>query len=99
MWFTEQTGNQLGRVNADGSISEFPVPTDAALPVGIAPGPDGSLRLDGPLTQTDLASMVGCTRQSVNKLLGLFVGDGLVALDRDAIVILDLDGLLQASHR
>jgi CRP/FNR family transcriptional regulator, cyclic AMP receptor protein len=63
------------------------------------PGPDGSLRLDAPLTQTDLASMVGCTRQSVNKLLGLFVGDGLVALDRDAIVILDLDGLLQASRR
>ena len=43
--------------------------------------------------------MVGCTRQSVNKLLGLFVGDGLVALDRDAIVILDLDGLLRASRR
>jgi CRP/FNR family transcriptional regulator, cyclic AMP receptor protein len=63
------------------------------------PGPDGTLRLDGPLTQTDLASMVGCTRQSVNKLLGLFVGDGLVALDRDAIVILDLDGLLRASRR
>jgi CRP-like cAMP-binding protein len=63
------------------------------------PGPDGSLRLDAPLTQTDLASMVGCTRQSVNKLLGLFVGDGLVALDRDAIVVLDLEGLLRASHR
>ena len=62
-------------------------------------GPDGTLRLDAPLTQTDLASMVGCTRQSVNKLLGLFVGDGLVALDRDSIVILDLDGLLQASRR
>jgi CRP/FNR family transcriptional regulator, cyclic AMP receptor protein len=63
------------------------------------PGSDGSLRLDAPLTQTDLASMVGCTRQSVNKLLGLFVGDGLVALERDAIVVLDLDGLQRAAHR
>jgi CRP-like cAMP-binding protein len=63
------------------------------------PGPDGALRLDAPLTQTDLASMVGCTRQSVNKLLGLFVGDGLIALDREAIVVLDLDGLLRAARR
>jgi CRP/FNR family transcriptional regulator, cyclic AMP receptor protein len=62
-------------------------------------GPDGTLRLDAPLTQTDLASMVGCTRQSVNKLLGLFVGDGLIALDREAIVVLDLDGLLRAARR
>ncbi len=43
--------------------------------------------------------MVGCTRQSVNKLLGLFVDDGLIRLDRDAIVIVDYDGLMRASHR
>ena len=60
---------------------------------------DGSVRLDAPLTQSDLAAMVGCTRQSVNKLLGLFVDDGLIRLDRDAIVILDRDNLVQASHR
>jgi CRP/FNR family transcriptional regulator, cyclic AMP receptor protein len=61
--------------------------------------PDGTLRLDAPLTQTDLASMVGCTRQSVNKLLGVFVRDGLVALDGDTIVVRDLDGLATASRR
>lgn len=60
---------------------------------------DGSVRLEAPLTQSDLASMVGCTRQSVNKLLGLFVDDGLIRLDRDAIVILDRDALTAASHR
>ncbi len=60
---------------------------------------DGTIRLDAPLTQSDLASMVGCTRQSVNKLLGLFVGDGLIALEREAIVVLDLDGLARASRR
>jgi CRP/FNR family cyclic AMP-dependent transcriptional regulator len=60
---------------------------------------DGSIRLNGPLTQSDLAAMVGCTRQSVNKLLGLFVDDRLIRLDRDAIVITDAEGLARASHR
>ena len=60
---------------------------------------DGTIRLAGPLTQGDLAAMIGCTRQSVNKLLGLFTDDGLIRLDRDRIVILDLDGLNRTAHR
>jgi CRP-like cAMP-binding protein len=60
---------------------------------------DGSVRLAGPLTQGDLAAMIGCTRQSVNKLLGLFSDDSLIRLERDRIVILDLDGLKRAAHR
>lgn len=60
---------------------------------------DGAVRLAGPLTQGDLAAMIGCTRQSVNKLLGLFTDDGLIRLERDRIVILDLDGLLRTAHR
>ena len=61
--------------------------------------PDGTIRLNSPLTQGDLAAMVGCTRQSVNKLLGLFVDDRLIRLDRDALVILDVEGLTRMSHR
>ncbi len=61
--------------------------------------PDGSIRLDAPLTQGDLAAMVGCTRQSVNKLLGLFVDDGLLRLEREAIVIVNPVALERASHR
>lgn len=61
--------------------------------------PDGSIRLAGPLTQGDLAAMIGCTRQSVNKLLGLFTDDGLIRLERDRIVILDLEGLSHTAHR
>jgi CRP/FNR family cyclic AMP-dependent transcriptional regulator len=61
--------------------------------------PDGSIRLRSPLTQGDLAAMIGCTRQSVNKLLGMFTDDGLIRLDRESIVVLDLDRLLQASRR
>ena len=44
--------------------------------------PDGTIRLDGPYTQGDLASMIGATRQSVNKLLGQFVDDGLIRIER-----------------
>ena len=53
---------------------------------------DGEIRLDGPITQGELAAMVGSTRQSVNKLLGWFVDDGLIRIERDAIVIVDLPG-------
>jgi CRP-like cAMP-binding protein len=60
---------------------------------------DGTIRLAGPLTQGDLAAMIGCTRQSVNKLLGLFTDDGLIRMERDRLVIIDLDGLFRAAHR
>jgi CRP/FNR family transcriptional regulator, cyclic AMP receptor protein len=60
---------------------------------------DGTIRLAGPLTQGDLAAMIGCTRQSVNKLLGMFTDDGLIRLERDRILVLDLDGLLHTAHR
>jgi CRP/FNR family transcriptional regulator, cyclic AMP receptor protein len=61
--------------------------------------PDGSIRLRTSLTQGDLASMVGSTRQSVNKLLGQFASDGYLRLERDAIVLTDIEGLTLASHR
>ena len=63
------------------------------------PLPDGSLRLRTNLTQGDLAAMVGCTRQSVNKLLGQFTDDGLLRLERDGIVVTDLEGLSATAHR
>lgn len=61
--------------------------------------PDGTTRLPGNLTQGDLAAMVGCTRQSVNKLLGQFADERLIRLDREGIVILDPAGLAAASRR
>ncbi|MBA2719974.1 MAG: Crp/Fnr family transcriptional regulator [Chloroflexi bacterium] len=60
---------------------------------------DGTIRLAGPLTQGDLAAMIGCTRQSVNKLLGMFTDDGLIRLEKDRIVVLDLEGLGRNAHR
>jgi CRP-like cAMP-binding protein len=66
---------------------------------GGTPLPDGSIRLRTNLTQGDLAAMVGCTRQSVNKLLGQFTDAGLLRLEREGIVVTDLDGLVAASRR
>jgi CRP/FNR family transcriptional regulator, cyclic AMP receptor protein len=63
------------------------------------PDVDGAIRLAGPITQGDLAAMVGSTRQSVNKLLGYFVDDGLIRFERDSIVIIDMPGLLRAARR
>lgn len=62
-------------------------------------GHGGTIRLDGPPTQGDLAAMIGATRQSVNKVLGTFVDGGLIRLERDAIVILDLAGLARTARR
>jgi CRP-like cAMP-binding protein len=59
----------------------------------------GTIRLDLPFTQGDLAAMIGCTRQSVNKLLSLFVDEGMIRMERDAIVILDRQRLERAAHR
>ena len=61
--------------------------------------PGGGVRLDAPLTQSDLAAMIGATRQSVNKLLGEFEADGLLRLERDSIVVPNLERLAMAARR
>lgn len=80
---TGRLASRLARLAADGGVRQA----------------DGSIRLDAPLTQGDLAAMIGSTRQSVNRLLGMFGDDGLIRLERESIVILDLEGLVRASRR
>ena len=57
--------------------------------------PQGTLEatLDWPFTQSDLAAMIGATRQSVNRLLSDLVERGLIRIDRDTLVITDLERL------
>lgn len=57
------------------------------------------VRLDWPYTQSDLAAMIGGTRQSVNKLLSGLVDDGLVAIERDTLIIRDVDALARQAER
>jgi CRP-like cAMP-binding protein len=62
---------------------------------GPQPTPQGTLEatLDWPFTQSDLAAMIGATRQSVNRLLSDLVERGLIRIDRDTLVITDLERL------
>lgn len=54
------------------------------------PEATGRCELDWPFTQSDLAAMIGGTRQSVNKLLSGLVEDGLISIERDTLVINDV---------
>ncbi|HET9497776.1 MAG TPA: Crp/Fnr family transcriptional regulator [Candidatus Limnocylindria bacterium] len=56
-------------------------------------------RLEWPFTQSDLAAMIGATRQSVNRLLVDLVDRGLVRIERETLVIPDLERLEQLAVR
>lgn len=64
-----------------------------------APAAHGEVALDWPYTQSDLAAMIGGTRQSVNKLLGGLIADGLVRIERDSLVVVDRVALAQRAER
>lgn len=64
-----------------------------------SPSATGEVRLDWPYTQTDLAAMIGGTRQSVNKLLGSLIAEGLVRLERDTLVVVDPEALEARAER
>jgi CRP/FNR family transcriptional regulator/CRP/FNR family cyclic AMP-dependent transcriptional regulator len=52
------------------------------------------VRLNTALTQSDLASMIGATRESTNKILRQFRDEGLIALDNGhTIFIRDVEAL------
>lgn len=50
---------------------------------------DGSVRVPWPYTQSELAGMIGGSRQSVNRLLADLADEGLVRLERDILVVAD----------
>jgi CRP-like cAMP-binding protein len=58
-----------------------------------APGAPTDVRLARPLTQSDLAAMVGGTRQRVNQLLGEFADEGLITIESGGIVVKDVQAL------
>jgi CRP/FNR family cyclic AMP-dependent transcriptional regulator len=70
----------------------------ARLAADADPGSD-QVRLDWPYTQSDLASMIGGTRQSVNKLLSELVADGLLVLEPDTLVIPSVQALIRSADR
>src|SRR6266568_168649 len=43
LWFTEYTGNKIGRITPAGVVTEFRIHTSVTEPFGITAGPDGNL--------------------------------------------------------
>jgi CRP-like cAMP-binding protein len=66
---------------------------------GLRPATDGSIRLPWPYTQSELAGMIGGSRQSVNRLLADLVDEHLIELQRDALVIPDPPALERSIQR
>lgn len=56
------------------------------------------VRLGRYYSQSELAAMIGGTRQSVNRYLGEFVSEGLIRIERDDIVVLDVLALERRSE-
>jgi CRP-like cAMP-binding protein len=54
--------------------------------------PDG-VRIDAALNQSELASLIGATRERTNKALGLLRSERLIAMRDGAVIILDAEGL------
>lgn len=50
-------------------------------------------RLDFKLTQRDLGAYVGLARENVNRQLKLWEAEGLIALERGEVLVLDREGL------
>jgi CRP-like cAMP-binding protein len=55
--------------------------------------------LTWPFTQSELAAMIGGTRQTVNRLLADFVDQGLLRFERDTLVIPSVERLSRAAER
>lgn len=57
------------------------------------------VRLDWPFTQSDLAAMIGGTRQTINRLLADMTVQDLIRFERDSLVIPDVERLARAAER
>ena len=63
------------------------------------PNAAGEVVLDWPYTQSELASMIGGTRQTVNRLLPTWSTEGLIRFEKDTVVIPDVERLSRAAER
>ena len=59
---------------------------------------DGKVFIDLGLTQKDLASVVGTTRESINKELRILREKGLVSIQENSIIIHNLERLRRRAH-
>lgn len=57
------------------------------------PGIDGSIHIQLKLTNTELGEMIGCTRESVNRILGDWKNDGTLDIEHGKLIIRQIDNL------
>ncbi|MDD4866721.1 MAG: Crp/Fnr family transcriptional regulator [Mycobacterium sp.] len=60
---------------------------------------DGAVRVTHNLTQADLAQLVGACRETVNKVLADFAGNGWIRLDTKSILITESESLVHRTRR
>ncbi len=63
------------------------------------PDARGEIRLSWPFSQSELASMIGGTRQTVNRLLADFAAEGLIRIEKETLIVPDLERLERAAER
>jgi CRP/FNR family cyclic AMP-dependent transcriptional regulator len=83
--YTTQYAENLAFLDVDGRVANRLL--ELAEQYGVQT-PDG-VEIALQLTQSDLASLVGATRERVNKVLGAFRDQGLIELDGQRIIIHD----------
>ena len=59
----------------------------------------GEARIAWPYTQSEMAGMIGGSRQSVNRLLADLTDQGLVRIERDRLVVVDVERLARTVER
>ena len=63
------------------------------------PTATGEVRLPWQFSQSELAGMIGGTRPTVNRMLSGFADEGLLRIDRDLLVVPDLERLERVAER
>ena len=63
-----------------------------------APGQRGEVHLGRAYTQTELAAMIGGTRQSVNRVVSELVSEGLLRVEHNDLVVVDVGRMAQRAR-
>ena len=63
-----------------------------------APGQREEVRLGRAYTQTELAAMIGGTRQSVNRVVAELVSEGLLRVEPNDLVVVDVARMAQRAR-
>ena len=79
MWFTETGADQIGRITADGRITEYPLPSRTSMhanPSDIVAGPDGAMWFTQPLAES--IGRIDVATYAITEVLLPKAGSGVV---------------------